>query len=161
MTPIDVLLRSIDEAFERKSWHGANLRGSIRGVTALEAAWRAQPQRKNIHEMVLHCAYWKYTVRRRLCGEKRGSFPLKGSNWFPRPSAEGPSDAQWSADCKLLLATHRSLRAAIAEIKPNQLLRPAAGGSTQMIQLIMGIAAHDLYHAGQIQTIKRLFADSN
>ncbi len=161
MNNVEVLLRLIDEAFDRKSWHGANLRGSIRGLTALEAAWRAQPQRKNIHEMVLHCAYWKYTVRRRLCGEKRGSFPFKGSNWFLRPTADGPSTSQWNEDVQLLIATHKSLRSAIAAIKPSQLLLPAAGGSTKVIQLITGIASHDVYHAGQIQTIKRLFAESN
>ncbi|NUQ50463.1 MAG: ATP-binding cassette domain-containing protein, partial [Phycisphaerae bacterium] len=32
-------------------------------------------------EIALHAAYWKYVTRRRLRGDKRGSFPLKGSNW--------------------------------------------------------------------------------
>ena len=35
-----LLIRLFDEAYSRKAWHGPNLRGSIRGITAEEAAWR-------------------------------------------------------------------------------------------------------------------------
>jgi uncharacterized damage-inducible protein DinB len=161
MNNIEVLLRSIDEAFDRKSWHGTNLRGSIRGLTAAEAAWRAQPQRKNIHEIVLHCAYWKYTVHRRLTGEKRGSFPLKGSNWFERPIGGRIDDPQWKAEVGLLIKVHQNLRSAIVDLKPMQLNQKATGGTTTILQLITGIAAHDLYHAGQVNTIKRLHADAS
>ena len=58
-----ILLRMIDEAFDRKSWHGTNLRGAIRGLTVTEAAWRPEARRHNIWEIVVHVAYWKYAVR--------------------------------------------------------------------------------------------------
>ncbi|MBX3419412.1 MAG: DinB family protein [Pirellulaceae bacterium] len=157
MNNLDLILRIIDEAFDRKSWHGTNLRGSIRGMSAEEAAWRTKPARKNIHEIVLHCAYWKYTVRRRLAGEKRGSFPLKGSNWFDRPLKGTIDEAIWAEDVKLLVQIHKGLREVIAELNPTKIDQKAPGGSTTFLQLITGIAAHDLYHAGQIQTIKRLY----
>jgi hypothetical protein len=84
MTPIELLLTQIDQAYDHRSWHGTNLRGSIRGLTPEEAVWRPAPRRHNIHELIVHCAYWKYVVSRRLAGGKRGSFALKGSNWFAR-----------------------------------------------------------------------------
>ena len=34
--------------------------------------------------------------------------------------------------------------------------RRAPGGTTTNLALITGIAAHDLYHAGQIQLLKKL-----
>ncbi|MBL8890042.1 MAG: DinB family protein [Planctomycetaceae bacterium] len=160
MSNLELLLELLDQAFDHKSWHGPNLRGSIRGLSAEQAAWRAQPARKNIHEIVLHCAYWKYTVRRRLNGEKRGSFPLQGSNWFTRPLDDQIDIEVWKADVKLLAETHSSLRAEIAKLTTSQLSQKAPGASTTLLQLVTGIAAHDLYHAGQIQTIKRLFADA-
>ncbi|MGB6032577.1 MAG: DinB family protein, partial [Bacteroidota bacterium] len=83
-TETALLLDIIDEAFDRRSWHGTNLRGSIRGLSTGEAAWRARPGRHNIWEITVHAAYWKYTVYRRLTGGKRGSFPLPGSDWFER-----------------------------------------------------------------------------
>jgi uncharacterized damage-inducible protein DinB len=158
VTEIRLLLAFIDQAYDRRSWHGTNLRGSIRGVSANEAAWRPGPERHNIWELVVHAAYWKYAVRRRLTGEARGSFPVEGSNWFARPSAAERGEASWKADVALLGETHRSLRAAVAALAAADLDRAAAGGTETVRALVTGIAAHDLYHAGQIQLLKRLWA---
>lgn len=155
---IDLLVRILNEAFDRKSWHGTNLRGSIRGLNVQQASWRPQPERHNIWEHVLHCAYWKYTVRRRLTGEKRGSFALKGSNWFERPTAADRSESSWKEAVDLLAENHRQLLASIQELSPDQLNKPAAGGETSILTLITGIAAHDTYHAGQIQLLKKLMS---
>lgn len=155
---IDLLIRILNEAFDRKSWHGTNLRGSIRGLNVQQASWRPQPERHNIWEHVLHCAYWKYTVRRRLTGEKRGSFALKGSNWFERPTATDRSESSWKDAVDLLTENHRLLLASIQELFPDQLNKPAAGGGTSILTLVTGIAAHDTYHAGQIQLLKKLMS---
>ncbi len=155
---IDLLIRILNEAFDRKSWHGTNLRGSIRGLNAHQASWRPQPERHNIWEHVLHCAYWKYTVRRRLTGEKRGSFALKGSNWFERPAASDRSEASWKDAVDLLTENHRQLLASVQELSSDQLNKPAAGGDTSILTLVTGIVAHDTYHAGQIQLLKKLMS---
>jgi len=146
-------LDAIDLAYDRQSWHGTNLRGSLRGVTARQAAWRPARGRHNIWELAVHAAYWKYAVLRRLTGAKRGSFALEGSNWFARPVQ--PTDAAWKADLALLERTHRELRAAVAAL-PAARLRARVQGKRTAAWLLAGIAAHDLYHAGQIQLIKRL-----
>jgi len=148
------LLTVIDTAYNRRSWHGTNLRGSVRGATARQAAWRPSPTRHNIWELVVHAAYWKYAVQRRLTGARRGSFPLEGSNWFARgPAAD---ERAWRADVALLDRMHRSLREAVAGLSARDLNRKPAGGSVSVFALLSGIAAHDLYHAGQIQLLKRL-----
>jgi hypothetical protein len=156
MTALDLLLRQIDQAFDHRSWHGTNLRGSIRGLTAVQAAWRPAPKRHNIWELVLHAAYWKYAVRRRLLGEAKGSFPLKGSNFFPRPAGKTAHESDWKADVAILSDTHRSLRDAVAALAPADLLKMPGGGKVSNVDLIAGIVAHDIYHAGQIQILKRL-----
>src|SRR5688572_14491054 len=120
-----MLLDCFDEGYERKAWHGPNLKGSIRGLSPQVAAWRPAPARHNIWEHVLHAAYWKYVVRRRLLGEKRGSFPLQGSNWFARP--EVLSAAAWRADVALLDQMHRALRESLAALDPRELPRRPAG----------------------------------
>jgi hypothetical protein len=148
------LLRLIDEAYNRAAWHGPNLRGSIRGVTAQEAAVRPRAGRHSIWEIVVHAAYWKYAVRRRLSGEKRGSFSLPGSNWFSRPT-EGTEKA-WRTDAALLDKEHHLLREAVSSFQPENLDRRAHGSKSSAWRLIAGIALHDVYHAGQIQLIKKL-----
>src|SRR5262245_3367507 len=111
---LNVLLDLIDEAFDHTAWHGTTLRGSIRGVDGTRASWRPAPKRHNIWEVTVHAAYWKYAVRRRLTGEKRGSFAYDGSNWFARP---GPPDARaWKADVTLLGDEHRRLREVVSTL---------------------------------------------
>ena len=151
---VALLVRILDQGYDKKAWHGTNLRGSLRGLTLEEAAWRPGPQRHNIWEIMIHAAYWKYAVTRRLTGAKRGSFVLKGSNWFPR--SENLSKELWQQDLRLLEETHRSLRAAIGALTPRDLSRTAPGGSTKVEALVYGVACHDVYHAGQIQLLKRL-----
>jgi hypothetical protein len=148
------LLSIIDHAYNKQSWHGTNLRGSIRRVPPDLAAWRPARDRHNIWELVVHAAYWKYAVRRRLTGEKRGSFPLEGSNWFSRP--EEKTEKAWRADVALLDRTHASLRAAIAALPDRDLHNTPPGTKVSNFGIIAGIAAHDLYHAGQIQLLKKL-----
>ena len=148
------LLGLLDEAYNRAAWHGPNLRGSIRGVTAHEAAQRPTAGRHNIWEIAVHAAYWKYAVRRRLAGEKRGSFSLRGSNWFSRPIDS--TEKAWRADVALLEAEHQKLRELVSTLQRADLDHPARGSRTSVRRLIAGIAFHDVYHAGQIQLIKKV-----
>jgi len=153
-----LLLRLLDEGFDHKAWHGPNLRGCLRGLSAADAARRPAPGRHNIWEIAVHAAYWKYAVRRRVTGEDRGSFPLKGSNWFTRPDpAVDPGDwpRAWAADLKLLDEQHRLLRAAVAAFDPDRLDRPWPGSKYVPGKQILGVAMHDVYHAGQIRQLKR------
>lgn len=152
------LLAALDQAYNRRSWHGTNLRGSIRRVSAEEAAWRPAPGRHNIWEIVLHAAYWKHVARRRLTGDTHGRFPLKGSNFFRRPDRDA-SESAWRRDVAMLDDMHRALREAATKLSARDLGRTPKGGRADTnLFLLSGIAAHDLYHAGQIQMLKRLSA---
>ncbi len=152
---IALLLTALDEAFDHRSWHGTNLLGSLRSLSAAQVSWRPAPERHNIWEIAVHAAYWKYTVRRTITGAPRGSFPLKGSNWFARPGAD---DAAWTGDIRLLKDQHAALRNAVAHLDSARIHQLVPGKKVSLVFLIRGAAAHDLYHAGQIQLLKRLFA---
>ncbi|MGE5244138.1 MAG: DinB family protein [Betaproteobacteria bacterium] len=143
------LLAFVDEAFDRQAWHGPTLRGSLRGVTENQAAWRPAPGRHNIWEVALHAAYWKHVVRGRLLGS-RTAFGERGRNWFVRPAP----DRRWPEDVRRLVEAHRQLRDVIASLSPRDLRRQVGGHP--LAYTVRGIAAHDLYHAGQIQLLKRL-----
>jgi hypothetical protein len=151
---IAMLLEIVDQAFDRKSWHGTTLRGSLRGLTHEEALWRPGPDRHNIWELALHTAYWKYAVRRRLAGEAVQSFERKPSNWPEIPAS--PDGSAWKRDVGFLESEHRKLRETIASLPPAQLTRLSPRGVWTYAEEIHGVAAHDLYHTGQIQLIKRL-----
>jgi hypothetical protein len=146
------LLTMFDQGYEKRTWHGPNLKQSIRGVTAKQAAWRPAASRHNIWEVTLHAAYWKYVVRRRIEGGKRGTFVLKGSNFFPRPEKGNLSEAAWRADKELLEREHKALRETIRRWA-------SSGRSEKVLRMILGIAFHDVYHAGQIRLLRRLMQE--
>lgn len=150
---IALLVRLIEQGYDRKAWHGTNLRGSLRGLSPAQVSWRLSPERHSIQELALHCAYWKYTVVRRVTGAKKGSFPLKGSNFFPRPGVT--TTQQWKSDLRLLEDMHRMLIAAVSTLRDRDLSRKAPGGTVSIEAVVYGIACHDVYHAGQIQLVKR------
>lgn len=146
------LLDQLDRAFRGPSWHGTSLRGTLRGMGPAEALWRPAPRRLCAWDLVLHAAYWKYVVRRKLAGGARGAFPRQGAN-FPRLPAK-PDAAAWRADQALLDEQHELLRSAAAALAPDGLA--TRRGSWRTVDLVHGAAAHDLYHAGQINLLKRL-----
>jgi len=144
-----LLLALLDEAYEKKTWHGPNLKQSLKGVSVVQAAWRPGPGRHNIWELALHAAYWKYVARRRIEGSKRGTFALEGSNFFTRPQKGNATEATWAADRKLLEREHRALRTAVAKV-----LRTQSGA--KFLGHVYGVAFHDVYHGGQIRLLRRL-----
>ena len=89
---------------------------------------------------------------RLLTGAKRGSFELKGSNWFARNGADA---RVWREDIARLDRMHQQLREAVADLAPQDLGEHGKGRYT-IADLVMGVTAHNLYHAGQIQLMKRL-----
>jgi len=153
---IALLLDVCDQAFDHRAWHGTPLAGAIRGVSHRDALWRPPPGkgRHNIWEIVLHTAYWKYIVRRRLTRDPELTFPRRGSNW---PRLPAPADAAaWRRDVALLRDEHRLLRAVIARFPAARLGARGWRSRWSNVEHIYGIASHDLYHAGQIQLLKRL-----
>jgi hypothetical protein len=141
---IELLLQILDHAFDRSSWHGANLSGALRGVDA-ENAVRRVGGRKTIWEQALHAAYWKHRVLNKLAG--RSPFPRRGSNWPPMPAEA--DEAAWRRDLAMLRDVHRRLRDAVAASAEREL-------SPALIRMIHGSAFHDIYHAGQIKLLRRL-----
>jgi hypothetical protein len=158
-----VLLRMLDAAYGGRGWHGATLKGALRGVTAAEAIAGARG-RKNIWQQTLHAAYWKYIVCRAI-DPGTPEFERAPSNW-PEPARDGAGalvadERKWTADRKYLDGLHKRLVKAVTEIEPARLGEiPPKGKKWTRRDLIIGAAHHDLYHTGQIQLLKRMVRDN-
>lgn len=156
---VSLLLESLDEGFAGPAWHGPSLRGALRGVMPALAVARPGKGRHNIWEIALHAAYWKYAVRRRLLGEKAHSAAYVGRNWFTRPgNIKNSSELAraWRHDLALLSREHRGLCATVAALRDSDLDRASRGSRQTPRFMIEGIAMHDVYHAGQIQLLRRM-----
>lgn len=158
---IGEILRTLDPPVGARLWHGgASPAGALRGVAAREAAWKPHADRHSIWELVLHMAYWKYTIRRHVAGSARGGFPRSPANWPAVP--EAADDTNWERDKVLLRDEHRALVAAIREFDGRHLdEKPEENQSWTFMDLFTGIVLHDTYHTGQVQLLKRLYRSSH
>lgn len=137
---------------------GPSLLGSLRGVSHRAASWRPAPGRHSIWDLTLHLAYWKYAARRRLEGGPRGGFPRSPAN-FPLPPEPATAPA-WKKDRALLAAEHEAFVAAARSVASSRLDRPVSGkGTYRFLDLVFGVATHDVHHVGQIQLLKRLYRE--
>lgn len=162
------LTPALDGAF-RRGWQGPALLGSLRGVTAAEALVVPVGLRHGIWSITLHAAYWKYAVSLRLAaagvrvegvelgdgGRPREGFGRSPSNW---PATPGRPDTRlWRGDVRLLSLWHARLIDAAGRLPERALDRvPPGGKSWTLRRMLLGAAAHDAYHCGQVQLIKRL-----
>lgn len=158
--------------FAGKAWQGPTLSGSLRGVTAWEALWRPGPNRKCIWEHVLHAAYWKYAVRPHFEGfaserpdgeegdpKRDAGFGRGPANW---PAVPAEADERlWKRDRAFLSLQHRALATAVSAFDFARLeKRPSPKHKFTYGFYLAGVIAHDCYHTGQIQLLKRLVRDA-
>lgn len=148
----ELMLVVLDGSFVGKGWQGATLSGSLRGITAAEALWKPSPKRKCIWEQTLHAAYWKHRVIAILSPGREGEFDRSPANW-PRPGAD---EKAWKRDRALLTDIHKRLTAVVASLNPALTHEKIPGRKYTHGFLVAGAAAHDAYHLGQIQLLKRL-----
>lgn len=149
-----IITDMIERAYSKRSWHGANLAGSLRGLSVKQAFWRPAKNRHNIWELTVHSAYWKYIVWRKLANRPDSTFAVKGSDWIKPP--EKPSEEEWKKAKLILAKYHKLLLEEIREFEPTKLYLKMPDSKLRYIDIVLGVAAHDLYHAGQIQILKRL-----
>jgi uncharacterized damage-inducible protein DinB len=157
--PLSLLMTAIQPIGGHGGWHGGPTPlGAVRGVAAEQAHWSPTPRRKSIWALTLHIAYWKYAVRRLLEGSARGVFPRRPSNW-PSPPVRADTRG-WKDDVALLRHEHQRLLQAAQAVEPRLLPRRPPGARRWTYgDLLVGIAAHDAYHTGQIQLLKRLWQE--
>jgi hypothetical protein len=151
-----VLERILDEGYGRGAWHGADMKDALADISAALAFWRPAERDHNIAEIALHHAYCVRTVRGRLSAQALEPFLLEGDDWFALSSESGPT---WTDIRELVEAEQRQLASIIAEIAAGRSQAPLSIAET--FDNVLGITCHAIYHAGQVQLIKKLHQSAN
>ena len=150
-----VLARILEEGYGPGAWHGADLKAALADVSPELAFWRPGAGRHNIAEIALHHAYCARSVRGQLSGTTPEPFVLEGEDWFALPAQSAASTGRRSA------ASSRRSRPRWPPSSPTS--PPAAMKSpladAERFDLVLGVTCHAVYHAGQVQLIKRLQAE--
>jgi hypothetical protein len=148
-----VLARTIEEGYGPGAWHGADLKQALADVPEALAFWRPAAGRHNIAEIALHHAWCTRAVRAQLSGTPPEPFLLEGEDWFEVP---GKTRLAWPEIQATLEAEQRRLASVVSDIAAGRTKAGLADG--ERFDLALGITCHAVYHAGQVQLIKRLHA---
>jgi hypothetical protein len=146
-----VKARLLEEGYGPGAWHGPDLKAALADVTSPAAFWRPGPGRHNIAEVAVHHAWCVRSVVGQLTGKTPGPFPLEGEDWFELPD-EGP--LAWPRITALVEAEQGRLAAAVADLGAGRIRSPLS--EPEQFDLVLGVTCHAIYHAGQVQLIKRL-----
>ena len=147
-TDSSILQRLLDEGYGPGAWHGADLKAAIADVSDTTAFWRPGVGRHNIAEIALHHAFCAHSVIGQLTGTPPGPFVVDGTDWFELSG----STLSWETVRAQVDATHERLAGVVADIARNAISSPLDGRA--QLNLVLGVASHAIYHAGQIQLIK-------
>jgi hypothetical protein len=150
--PPQTFNRVLDEGYGPGAWYGADLKTAVGDVKAADAFKRPARGRHNIAEIALHQAFWAREVVKRLTGgEPKGTFPLKGEDWFELNDGKPLS---WKQVLATLDDSQQLLSDAVAAIAAGKTKSPMS--EAERFDTVIGISEHAAYHAGQIQLVKKL-----
>ncbi len=144
-----LLTRILDEGYGPGAWHGADFKAALADVKTDLAFWRPAPERHNIAEIALHHAYCVRSVRAQLSGQPAEPFVLEGEDWFTLADA---STLSWTKVRSVIESEQKKLAAVVSARGDT----PSSLTAEEWLNLVLGVTCHAVYHAGQVQLIKRL-----
>jgi hypothetical protein len=140
-----LLARILDEGYGPGSWHGPDLKAALADVPPALAFWRPAQERHSIAEIALHHAYYVRSVRVQLSATASAEpFVLEGEDWF---ALADESRLSWARVLSVVGAEQQKLADAVNKL---------GAANADAFNVVLGITCHAVYHAGQIQLLKRL-----
>ena len=150
------LILLLDPDPEKGLWYGGlPTCQAVADLSAEEAAWTPNPSttgRPSAWSFMLHIAYWKYDVRKRLLG----NVPTFGRSPDDWPDLPEVTQENWQTDRDFLKAEHDALMSVVRNLDDPKLDQINGEDGRTVYDLLMGIVMHDAYHTGQIQQLKAL-----
>ena len=149
MDEVKFLIDQIRTTFNGDSWHGPNLVKTLKGVDIEQARERTVEERHTIWELTDHITFWLEEVDKSVKDKK--NLDHSGEDW-PRM---GATMEEWEQSVRRLEAAVNMLVDDLATWKNSDLEITVPGANFTFKQMLHGTIHHNLYHAGQINIIKK------
>ena len=140
------ILQLLDDTMGRRNWAHSGLTVALKGLRLEEATWEPAAGH-SVWEQINHIAHWKRYIVRRVRGTSSGT----NQAW----PAAGRTPADLRKAIAGLTALHDDLRRAVMRLSAGELTRKRRRFSHA--QLLLGGAAHESYHIGQIFQTRKLY----
>ena len=160
----DELLRIIDllnTTYEgEEAWHGPSLAEVMRDVTPELAGMRISPNTHSIAELLFHMTSWRIFCVKKMQGDAEFDILTPEKNFGQLP--EKIDDFEWEALQMELSLSQEELVNELDKRDEDEFLEEIVPGRDYTYyDLLHGIINHDIYHAGQVQILKKALAFKN
>ena len=150
MDEVKFLRDQIETTFKGDSWHGPNLVKTLEGIDYTQAMQRPLGERHSIWELTDHISFWMEEVWKSV-RDHADLNPDKKSDW----AEMGASAEEWTQSVNRLEAAVNMTLDALAEWGDEDLYKQVPGTEYTFKQMLHGMVHHNLYHAGQINLLKK------
>ena len=145
-----VLVDFMDSVFYGPGWHGPELYPTLQSLSVEQALQPAGPDGYSAWQLVLHCAYWKHIILKRL-GVTDAPFERAPDDFPALP--EHKDRGAWERDLQLLVDKHEALKAVVRRLGNAELGQASTDERFSRESLVLSIAAHDAYHTGHLRNM--------
>ena len=150
MDEVKFLRDQIETTFKGDSWHGPNLVNTLAGIDHREAMKHPLGERHSIWELTDHISFWMEMVWKSV-RDHTSLNPDKKSDW----PESGASEEEWQQSVRRMEAAVNMTLDALAEWSNYDLEEMVPGEKYNFRQMLHGMLYHNLYHAGQINLLKK------
>jgi len=143
----DRILVQLASTYDGNAWHGTPLRKILRGIDNEKAHARPIRNAHTIAELVAHLTSWIEIVTQRARGERAGASAKRNF-----PDVDG---IPFAAIVDRLDRAHRELLETVRGMSDKQIAATVPGKKYPNEFMLLGVAHHNTYHAGQIALLKK------
>ncbi|MEO6546783.1 MAG: DinB family protein [Ferruginibacter sp.] len=134
-----------EDLYDGEAWIGETLSGTIKNVSAKQAAGKITPQWNSIWEILIHLIRWRENVLQRVQGVITES---PDHNYFWR--VEDESEEAWSNTLVELEKSQQNWISFLHGMHEEDLEKVYERNNLSYYKNIHGIIQHDAYHLGQV-----------
>lgn len=139
------ITKLFDDLYNGEPWIDVNLFGTIKKLSAKQAAKKVSPKYNSIWEIVNHIIKWKVHILKRIQGVQ---LYVTGNNYFEKVTDK--SEAGWKDTLKRLEVSQEEWVSFLKKFNEKDLYKVNPNNGMTHYEHIHGIIQHDAYHLGQI-----------
>lgn len=133
----DTAVKMWEEAWNDGIWY-ASWQSAIAGMNARQAAWKPEPDRHSVWQIINHIMFWQDYSLRTLAGDKPSQEEVNRRNW---EGVADVSDRAWEETQQRFRSSYQEMLEALR---------------TKPLDRIMYHIPHESYHMGQIMYLRAL-----
>lgn len=145
--------RQVSNSFDTNGWFVAVI-NALEGVNVEQACWKPVDDANCIWETLAHLRYYNYAYVQRFKGIDYEYDVSSNDETF---SVGEYDEAEWQSEVARFNAVMTEFRDLVATADEAKFAEPvSASNQTKWATLVLNIAAHNAYHAGQIMLLRKL-----